>query len=209
MAPSEAGGSTWGATAPRPSTRHYSVRGSPFLLARMPNAGKVLRRHPRGSVHPPAPRVGHRRPQPRADRRRVWPRSPPARVRAKHLRGRRSIRIRNALRVRLPGVRPGSRLASVWSGRHQQRLLQTTAPPGNVAIEEVIPDKSSKAAGQVLEPDGPHKSLYVLGRHLKTKSLVTGLRAVSTPDLPSKPVCRRKLAGGFDSRPPPLAGAFD
>src|SRR6266508_6659923 len=39
---------------------------------------------------------------------------------------------------------------------------------------------------------------------LKTKSLVTGLSAARTPDLPSKPVSRRAPAGGFDSRPPPL-----
>jgi hypothetical protein len=30
-----------------------------------------------------------------------------------------------------------------------------------VAIEEVVPpDKSSKAAGQVFEPDGPHKDFF-------------------------------------------------
>jgi hypothetical protein len=40
-----------------------------------------------------------------------------------------------------------------------------------------MPDKSSEATGQVLEPDRPHKSLHVLGRRPKTKTLVTGLRA--------------------------------
>src|SRR6266545_6587909 len=71
-------------------------------------------------------------------------------------------------------------------------------------MEEVVPDKSSKAAGQVFEPDRPHKSLHVLGRRLKTKALVTGLKAATEPDMPSKPVWGRKLPGGFDSRPPPL-----
>jgi hypothetical protein len=66
------------------------------------------------------------------------------------------------------------------------------------------PDKSSKAVGQVFEPDRPHKSLYVLGRRLKTKTLVTGLKAVRASDMPSKSVGGRKLVGGFDSRPPPL-----
>src|SRR6266545_1468882 len=33
------------------------------------------------------------------------------------------------------------------------------------------------AAGQVLEPDRPHKSLHVRERRPKTKTLVTGLRA--------------------------------
>ncbi len=67
-----------------------------------------------------------------------------------------------------------------------------------------MPDKSSQAAGQVFEPDRPHKSLHVLGRRLKTKALVTGLKAATEPDMPSKPVWGRKLPGGFDSRPPPL-----
>jgi hypothetical protein len=31
-------------------------------------------------------------------------------------------------------------------------------------IEEVMPDKSSRAAGQVFEPYRPHKSMHVLGR---------------------------------------------
>jgi hypothetical protein len=36
---------------------------------------------------------------------------------------------------------------------------------GIVAIEEVMPpDKCSQAAGQVFEPDRPHKSLHVLRR---------------------------------------------
>jgi hypothetical protein len=71
-------------------------------------------------------------------------------------------------------------------------------------IEEVMPDKSSRAAGQVFEPDRPHKSLHVVGRRPKTKTLVTGPRAVRASDMPSKSVGGRKLAGGFDSRPPPL-----
>jgi hypothetical protein len=65
------------------------------------------------------------------------------------------------------------------------------------------PDKSSQAAGQVFEPDRPHKSLHLLGRRPKTKTLVTGLKAVRTSDMPSKPVWGRELPGGFDSRPPP------
>ena len=69
------------------------------------------------------------------------------------------------------------------------------------------PDKSSKAAGQVFEPDRPHKSLHVLGRRPKTKTLVTGLKAARASDMPSKSVGGRKLAGGFDSRPPPLLKA--
>src|SRR5215211_2598232 len=68
-----------------------------------------------------------------------------------------------------------------------------------------MPDKSSPAAGQVFEPYRPHKSLHVLGRRPKTKTLVTGLKAARASDMPSKSVCGRKPAGGFDSRPPPLA----
>jgi hypothetical protein len=34
--------------------------------------------------------------------------------------------------------------------------------------------------------------------------LVTGLRSTRASDMPSKPACGRELAGGFDSRPPPL-----
>jgi hypothetical protein len=71
-------------------------------------------------------------------------------------------------------------------------------------IEEVMPDKSSRAAGQVFEPDRPHKSLHTLGRRLKTKVLVTALEVTRRPDMPSKPVWGRELPGGFDSRPPPL-----
>ena len=77
-----------------------------------------------------------------------------------------------------------------------------------MAIEEVMPpDKSSEVAGQVFEPDGPHKSLHVLGRRPKTKTLVMGLKAARGSDMPSKSVGGRKLAGGFDSRPPPLTKA--
>jgi hypothetical protein len=57
-----------------------------------------------------------------------------------------------------------------------------------VLIEEVMPDESSRAAGQVFEPYRPHKSLHVLGRRLKTKVLVTGLEVTRRPDMPSKPV---------------------
>jgi hypothetical protein len=72
-------------------------------------------------------------------------------------------------------------------------------------MEEVVPpDKSSKAPGQVFEPDRPHKSLQARGRRPKIKTLVTGPRAARASDMPSKSVCGRKLAGGFDSRPPPL-----
>ena len=67
-----------------------------------------------------------------------------------------------------------------------------------------MPDKSSRAAGQVFELDRPHKSLHVLGRRLRTNVLVTGLEVTRRPDMPSKSVGGRKLAGGFDSRPPPL-----
>ncbi len=70
-----------------------------------------------------------------------------------------------------------------------------------------MPDKSSQAAGQVFEPDWPYMSLHVLGRRLKTEALVTGLKAATEPDMPSKSVGGRKLAGGFDSRPPPLPKA--
>jgi hypothetical protein len=73
-----------------------------------------------------------------------------------------------------------------------------------VASRRWWPDKSSQAAGQVFEPDRPHKSLHVLGRRPKTKALVTGLKALRASDMPSKSVGGRKLAGGFDSRPPPL-----
>src|SRR6266540_1909586 len=66
-----------------------------------------------------------------------------------------------------------------------------------------MPDKSSRAAGQVFDPYRPHKSLHVLGRRLKTKVLVTGLEVTRRPDMPSKPVWGRELPGGFDSRPPP------
>jgi hypothetical protein len=81
---------------------------------------------------------------------------------------------------------------------------EATAPRRNVLIKEVMPDKSSRAAGQVFGPDRPHKSLHVMGRRLRTNVLVTGLEVTRRPDMPSKSVCGRKLAGGFDSRPPPL-----
>jgi hypothetical protein len=70
-----------------------------------------------------------------------------------------------------------------------------------------MPDKSSQAAGQVFEPDRPHKSLQVRGRRPKTKTLVTGRKVARASDMPSKSVGGRKLAGGFDSRPPPLLKA--
>jgi hypothetical protein len=82
--------------------------------------------------------------------------------------------------------------------------LASTAIRGNVTGEEVISDKSSKAAGQVFQPDRPHKSSHVRGRRLETTTLVTGLKAAGASDMPSKSVGGRKLAGGFDSRPPPL-----
>jgi hypothetical protein len=67
-----------------------------------------------------------------------------------------------------------------------------------VAIEEVMPpDKSSKAAGQVFEPDRPHKSLHVLGRRPKTKALVTGLKAARASDMPSKPVWGESSQAAF------------
>jgi hypothetical protein len=53
-------------------------------------------------------------------------------------------------------------------------------------IEEVMPDKSSQAAGQVFETDRPHKSLHVLGRRLETKTMVTGLKAAQASDVPFK-----------------------
>ena len=90
-------------------------------------------------------------------------------------------------------------------GKDRGFPLRVSRPrAGNVLIEEVMPDKSSQAAGQVFEPDRPHKSLHVLGRRPKTKALVTGLQVSARPDMPSRPVCGRELAGGFDSRPPPL-----
>jgi hypothetical protein len=47
-------------------------------------------------------------------------------------------------------------------------------------------DKSSQAAGQVFEPNRPYKPLHVLGRRLKTKALVTRLKAATEPDMPPK-----------------------
>src|SRR6266511_3721425 len=67
------------------------------------------------------------------------------------------------------------------------------------------PDKSSEAAGQVFEPDRPPKSLHLGGWCPKTKPLVTDLKAPRASDMPSKSVCGRKPAGGFDSRSPPLS----
>ena len=70
-----------------------------------------------------------------------------------------------------------------------------------MAIEEVMPpDKSSEVAGQVFEPDGPHKSLHVLGRRPKTKTLVTGLEAARGSDMPSKHVCHTSLRFRSDGR---------
>jgi len=93
---------------------------------------------------------------------------------------------------------PDSSVDCARLGAPDRRASRTrwTASAGIVLIEEVVP-------GQVFEPDRPHKSLHVLGRRLKTKALVTGLKAARRPDMPSKPVWGRKLAGGFDSRPPP------
>jgi hypothetical protein len=62
------------------------------------------------------------------------------------------------------------------------------------------PDKSSSRIGLT-------SLLHVRGRRRKTKTLVTGLEAARGPDMPSKSVGGRKLAGGFDSRPPPLLKA--
>jgi hypothetical protein len=57
-------------------------------------------------------------------------------------------------------------------GKDRGFPLRVSRPrAGNVLIEEVMPDKSSQAAGQVFEPDRPHKSLHVLGRRPKTKAL--------------------------------------
>jgi hypothetical protein len=67
-----------------------------------------------------------------------------------------------------------------------------------VAIEGVVADKSSEAAGQGFEPDRPHKSLRVRGRRLKTKTLVTDLSAARASDMPSRPCGGRKSPGGFD-----------
>ena len=89
-------------------------------------------------------------------------------------------------------------------GKDRGFPLRVSRPrAGNALIEEVMPDKSSQAAGHVFEPDRPHKSLHVLGRRLKTKVLVTGLEVTRRPDMPSKSVGGLTLAGGFDSRPPP------
>ncbi len=130
---------------------------------------------------------------------------------------------------RAPGrARPPSRTSRAAASASSATFLMPTLPPLSirgfrstytsrrppdlargigriVALEEVMPDKSSEATGQVFEPDRPHKSLHVLGRCPKTKTLVTGLKAARVSDMPSKPVCGRELAGGFDSRPPPLA----
>jgi hypothetical protein len=49
------------------------------------------------------------------------------------------------------------------------------------------PDKSSRAAGQVFEPDPPLKSLHVRGRRSKTKTLVSGPTVERASDVPSNP----------------------
>ena len=53
-----------------------------------------------------------------------------------------------------------------------------------------MPDKSSSVAGQVFEPNRAHESLHVRGGCLKTKSLVSSLKAVRSPDLTFKIVER-------------------
>ena len=52
-----------------------------------------------------------------------------------------------------------------------------------------MPDKSSQAAGQVFEPNRPYKPLHVLGRRLKTKALVTGLKGSDRAGHASKSRC--------------------
>ena len=52
-----------------------------------------------------------------------------------------------------------------------------------------MPDKSSQAAGQVFEPDQPSKPLHVLGRRLKAKALVTGLKGSDRAGHASKSRC--------------------
>ncbi len=83
--------------------------------------------------------------------------------------------------------------SSVDAARLGPRTEAHLAPVGSISEYRAdrgggAPDKSSQAAGQVFEPDRPHKSLYLLGRRPKTKTLVTGLKAVRASDMPSKPV---------------------
>jgi hypothetical protein len=56
-----------------------------------------------------------------------------------------------------------------------------------VPIEEVMAGQVFKGPGRVFKPDGPHKSLHVLGRRPKTKTLVTGPKAARASDMPQNP----------------------
>src|SRR6266545_900932 len=67
--------------------------------------------------------------------------------------------------------------SSVDAARLGPRTEAHLAPVGS--ISEYRADRGGGA---------PHKSLYLLGRRPKTKTLVTGLKAVRASDMPSKPV---------------------
>ena len=105
-----------------------------------------------------------------------------------------------------PGPQSSDRSLSSRSADYVPRRppFSATAPRGNVLIEEVMPDKSSRGRRTSLRAVSAHKSLHVLGRRLKTKVLVTGLEVTKRPDMPSNSVGGRESPGGFDSRPPPL-----
>ena len=71
-----------------------------------------------------------------------------------------------------------------------------------MAIEEVVAGQVFTGRRTSLRAGSASQALHVLGRRPRTKTLVTGLKAVRASHMPSKPRCGRKLPGGFDSRPP-------
>src|SRR6266508_3507888 len=98
-----------------------------------------------------------------------------------------------------PGGRePAPRDSSAWAPA--SAALESRGGDGWTSLKNAL-DKSSSQIQL-------HKSLQVRGRLLKAKALVIGLPEAGRLDMPSKPVCRRELAGGFDSRPPPLTSRF-
>jgi hypothetical protein len=70
--------------------------------------------------------------------------------------------------------------------------------------EEVAPGQVFMSRRTSLRAGSASQVFARYGTRLKTMALVTGLDAATESDMPSKPVCGRELAGGFDSRPPPL-----
>src|SRR6266511_937496 len=96
-----------------------------------------------------------------------------------------------------PGGRePAPRDSSAWAPA--SAALESRGGDGWTSLKNAL-DKSSSQIQL-------HKSLQVRGRLLKAKALVIGLPEAGRLDMPSKPVCRREPAGGFDSRPPPRTG---